>query len=268
MRRLLAVLILPTALAQTGGALGTPASIGRGEKLFAQGCAVGYCHGAGGSAARSQRLRGRTFEREYLVRVIRNGIPNTAMPAWGDRLTDADIVDLTDYIQSLATATAQVTGGPAAEAAPLPALEKALEIPEEHRAGRELFFDLAREVRCSICHRLNGVGTSVGPDITKVSAIKVTDGPQVLRYGRPRGVRTVLLKGGERFPAVLVERGGASTRVFDLTAYPPVLRNLLNTEVQSIHRQTNWRHGGVVRGYTLEEMQAIWNYVRFVADLK
>jgi hypothetical protein len=56
--------------------------------------------------------------------------------------------------------------------------------------------------------------------------------------------------------------------VFDLSATPPVLRNLLNRDVQSIQRQANWRHGSVVRGYSLEDMQTIWNYVRFVAAKK
>jgi len=259
------LLLLPVAYGQS---IGTPASVARGDKLFAQGCSVGYCHGAGGSAARSQRLRGRKFDREYLVKVIRNGIPATAMPAWGDRLTDADINDLTDYIQSLATAPVNVAGGPSTEAPVALPAEKAWDTPEEHKRGRDLFFDLTREGRCSVCHRLNGNGTAVGPDITKVAAIKVTDGPQVLRYGRPRTVRTFALKDGERFAGVTAERTASETRVFDLSATPPVLRNLLNTDVQSIQRQANWRHGSVVRGYSLEDMQTIWTYVRFVAAKK
>ncbi|MBI2689419.1 MAG: c-type cytochrome [Acidobacteria bacterium] len=268
MRPWLLIALLPSAFAQPGGALGTPASIARGDKLFAQGCSVGYCHGAGGSAARSPRLRGRSFERDYLIRVIRNGIPNTAMPAWGDRLTDADINDLSDYIQSLANAPVNVAASPATEAAATPATEKPVDTPDEHRRGRDLFFDLTRESRCSVCHRLNGYGSIVGPDITKVSGLKVTDGPQVLRYGRPRSVRTFVLKDGDRFAAVSVERTASFTRAYDLSATPPVLRNLLNTDVQSIQRQSNWRHGNAVRGYSLEDLQSIWNYVRYAAAKK
>jgi mono/diheme cytochrome c family protein len=258
-RLFLAIALLPPAIAQQAP------GIARGDKLFAQGCAVGYCHGASGSAARSPRLRGRSFYRDYLIKVIRNGIPNTAMPAWGDRLTDADVNDLTDYIQSLANAPIAVTGGPSTEPTSTPSAEKAIEIPDEHRNGRDLFFDLTRQTRCSVCHRLNGVGTAAGPDITKVAAIQVTDGPQVLRYGRPRNVRTIVLKSNERFPGTAVQRTATTTNVYDLSANPPVLRRLLNTEVQSIQRQSNWRHGSVVRGYTVEDLQAIWNYVRFVA---
>ncbi|MFN0100943.1 MAG: c-type cytochrome [Bryobacteraceae bacterium] len=264
MRLWLAIALLPSALAQQAGT----ASIARGDKLFAQGCSVGYCHGASGSAARSPRLRGRTFDRDYLVKVIRSGIPNTAMPAWGDRLTDTDIDDLTLYIQSLANAPIAVAAGPSTEAPVAGAPERSVDIPDEHRQGHDLFFDLTRESRCSVCHRLNGFGAAVGPDITKVAAIKVTDGPQVLKYGRPRSIRTVVTKDGEKFAGAIVERNASITRVYDLTSNPPVLRNLLNTDVQAIQRQSNWRHGNVVRGYSVEDLQSIWNYVRFVAGKK
>jgi mono/diheme cytochrome c family protein len=259
MRLWLAFVLIPPAIAQQSPA------IARGDKLFAQGCSVGYCHGASGSAARSPRLRGRTFDRDYLIKVIRNGIPNTAMPAWGDRLTDSDVNDLTDYIQSLANAPIAVIAGPSTEPTAAPSAEKTIDIPDEHRNGRDLFFDLTRETRCSVCHRLNGIGTAAGPDITKAAAIKITDGPQVLRYGRPRNVRTIVLKNNERFPGTAIQRNAATTNVYDLSANPPVLRRLLNTDVQAIQRQSNWRHGNVVRGYTVEDLQSIWNYVRFVA---
>ena len=258
----LTIALLPSAIAQPDPA------IARGDKLFAQGCSVGYCHGAGGSAARSPRLRGRTFDRDYLIKVIRNGIPNTAMPAWGDRLTDADIGDLTGYIQSLATAPINVAAGPSTDGPAAPAIEKPIDVPAEFQNGRDLFFDLTRETRCSVCHRLNGFGTPAGPDITKSAAIKVTDGPQVLRFGRPRRVRTIVLKNGERFAGATIERNASLTHVYDLNSNPPVLRHLQNTDIQSIQRQTNWRHRNVVRGYTVEDLQSIWNYVRFIAAKK
>lgn len=269
MRCWLAIAILPSVLAQQAPPLGTSAAVARGDKLFAQGCSVGYCHGSGGSAARSPRLRGRTFEKDYLINVIRNGIPNSAMPAWGDRLTDTDIDDLARYIQSLAHVPIEVTGGPSTEApAAAPGPEKTPETPVEHRQGRELFFDLTRDSRCSICHRLIGFGPSVGPDITKVSAIKVADAARVLRFGRPRVVRAFTLKDGDKFPGIVVDRDAALTRVYDLSATPPVLRNIPNTEVASIARHPNWRHRTAVQAYSIDELQSIWDYVRFVAGVK
>src|SRR5215467_6300933 len=76
-----------------------------GEKVFAQSCSVGYCHGAAGAAARGPRLRGRTFDKDYLFSVIRNGIPKSAMPGWKDRLKEDEIWATVGYIQSLASAS-------------------------------------------------------------------------------------------------------------------------------------------------------------------
>lgn len=269
MRPWLSIAAIAIVYAQPGVPLGTPAAVARGDKLFAQGCAVGYCHGAAGTAARSPRLRGRTFDRDYLIRVIREGIPNTAMPAWGDRLTDRDIGDLADYVQSLANAPVGTDEAPtAAVTQTAPAPVTVTELPEEQRRGRELFFDLTRQGRCSICHQLEGVGVAVGPEIAKVSSLKEPDALKVLRYGRPRTVRTIVLKSGERFPGVIAERSAARTRVYDLSATPPVLRTILQAELAGIQRQTNWLHRTAVRAYTNEELQLLWNFIRFTLEPK
>ena len=44
--------------------------------------------------------------------------------------------------------------------------------------------------------------------------------------------------------------------------------NFILSFIQSLQRQSNWRHGSAVRGYSVEELRAIWNYVRFAAAKK
>ena len=66
-------------------------SITAGEKIFAQNCSVGYCHGVAGAAARGPRLQGRTFDKNYLYSAISDGIPKSAMPAWKDRLKEDEL---------------------------------------------------------------------------------------------------------------------------------------------------------------------------------
>jgi mono/diheme cytochrome c family protein len=267
MRALWGLVLAPVLLlGDQQGSLGTSAVVARGDQLFAQGCAVGYCHGTAGAAARSPRLRGRTFEREYLVKVIRDGIPNSAMPAWGDRLTDDDISALVAYVQSLATATGEgtatvETGGVAAGAAKDP------DLAPEVRQGRELFYDPQRMQRCSNCHRLQGIGTAVSVDLAKLAKQQLAaDAVNALRYGRPRRVRGVVLKDGERFPGVVVERGAAETLVYDLKSVPPVLRSLQNGEIQAIQQQSGWRHAQAVQAYATEELKAVWAFVNWAVQ--
>src|SRR5580704_3658074 len=83
-----------------------PALVQRGEQVFAQSCSVGYCHGVAGAAGRGPRLRGRNFEESYLLGIIRDGIPRSAMPAWKGRMPDADILAVVRYIESLSAGTA------------------------------------------------------------------------------------------------------------------------------------------------------------------
>ena len=271
MKLAIGVFFLPVLLLadQTGTSLGTSAVVARGDKLFAQGCAVGYCHGSAGTAARSPRLRGRTFEKDYLVKVIRDGIPNTAMPAWGDRLTDDDIVALVAYIQSLATATPE---GPApseiASLAP-PVAVKDSDLSPDVRRGRELFYDPQRLQRCSNCHRVQGIGTPVGPDLAKLTHAQLAaDAVNALKYGRPRRVQGIVVKDGDRFPAILIERGSSVTRIYDLKSIPPVQRNLPTSGIRLIQQQSGWRHSQAVQSYSTDELKAVWIFIRWAVERK
>lgn len=81
----------------------------RGEKLFQSNCS--FCHGADGTGKNwigqflephPRNLRDPVFmagmTRQRLSRVIREGLPNTSMPAWKDVLGTGDIRAISAYI--------------------------------------------------------------------------------------------------------------------------------------------------------------------------
>lgn len=183
----------------------------RGEKIFAQSCSVGYCHGAAGAAARGPRLRGRTFTSDYLYKVTRDGVPRSAMPAWKDRLKDDEIRDVVAYIMSLSSATGDPA--PAPIAAPGPS--------ESHKPsrGQQLFAD-----RCGSCH----------PALVKLAG-------QTSLPTAARQAKTIKLKDGDTFPALPISHDDAFVTVYDLTAPPPVKRTLERAEVVSI-TAADWKH--------------------------
>ena len=84
------------------------AAMVKGEKVFQQNCAIGYCHGTGGAASRGSRLRDRSFTRAYLEKVVREGLPQTAMPGFSGRLSDSDLMAAIDYVASLSTVSGHV----------------------------------------------------------------------------------------------------------------------------------------------------------------
>ena len=146
-----------------------------GERIFAQSCSVGYCHGAAGSAGRGPRLRGRKLERSYVEKVTRDGIPDSAMPGWKGRLSDREIAAVVDYIMGLASAS---DVGPANEpdaAGRRPGNSAEFAGPPAARRGQELFFDSTRTPRCAGCHALGGRGTAIGPDLLTGSAKESRD---------------------------------------------------------------------------------------------
>ncbi len=227
-------------------------NVSGGEKVFAQNCSVGYCHGAGGSAARGPRLRGRTFDKHYLYSAIRDGIPKSAMPAWKDRLKDDEILATVAYVLSLATvsgdAPPQVAAGTASVA------ETFSGSPAAAR-GRDLFFGANA---CGSCHALGGRGAAVGPDVSKVPAEQLVPAIHVTQSHR---VRTVKLKDGESFPAIVGAEDGGFVQVFDLTATPPVRRTLEKGEIEATE-PASWSHQSVAASCTPEQLADVVAYIK------
>lgn len=106
----------------------TPSQL-RGEKLFQDNCA--FCHGGDGTGRNwigaflephprdltsPEAMTGMT--RARLTEAIREGLPQTSMPAWKSVLSAAEIEALADYIGRAFHPLAPAPGQPAAPAAP------------------------------------------------------------------------------------------------------------------------------------------------------
>ena len=205
-----------------------------GQALFNKTCAVAYCHGPNGSPGRAAPLAGRRFEREYVLRVTRDGIPDTAMPGWKNQLPAPDLEAIVAYVMSL---SGPGQGTPAALAL-------------ASSRGRELFFDPARLPNCGGCHRVQQWGTPAGPDLPAVL-------PQDLRAVAPKRVRTAQAAGEAPFPAFPVD----TTHLYDLTAPLPVLRTFLPGEVKLTDGST-WSHAAATQHYTGQDLEAILAWLR------
>jgi putative heme-binding domain-containing protein len=125
----------------------TAADVLDGERAFRNSCA--NCHGPDGDQIAGIDLRRGRFRRpmsdDDLVRIIRTGIPNTPMPATSMTVEQAQ--KIVAYLRSrAATATAGAIAGDAAR-------------------GKALF---ESKGACTSCHRVAGVGSRVGPDLTTI----------------------------------------------------------------------------------------------------
>jgi mono/diheme cytochrome c family protein len=232
----------------------------RGAAVFAQSCAVGYCHGTAGAANRGPRLSGRGLDRAYLDKVTREGIPNTAMPGFQKVLSAPDLSAVIAYVAS-------ISGSGAAAAAPVPAhLPEAAPAPfpgpPEARRGKSLFFDATRGTRCGTCHAVQDWGAAVGPNL----AAKPPANAAAIRNAPATHVQTAISV-SERFPALVVAQTRDLVRLYDLTSPPPVLRTFATKDVR-LTSGAPWKHASAVSGYSDEELSSIADYLAWLAQRK
>jgi putative heme-binding domain-containing protein len=192
-----------------------------GDQLYNQNCTA--CHGAKGTAgeigpaivkSQTSNLRG-TKTDSQIVAIIRNGVPDSAMPAWKGKLLDNDILKIGAYIHSLrGTAINSPT-------------------PGNVKLGEEIFF--GKKGGCSTCHMINGRGGLIGPDLTniagtrKVENIKAalteadhriwTDGGDHLKTLPPMDTYDhvlITLKNGKTLDGVLLNQDGYSVQLMGM----------------------------------------------------
>jgi putative heme-binding domain-containing protein len=118
-----------------------------GERAFKGSCA--NCHGPDGNLIPGIDLMRGQFRRQYtdddIVRIIRTGIPNTPMPA--TTMTVDQAQKIVAYLRSSASkTTTAVVAGDAAR-------------------GKAVYDSKGG---CAACHRVNGDGSRVGPDLSRI----------------------------------------------------------------------------------------------------
>jgi putative heme-binding domain-containing protein len=146
---LLAGIVLLSPLL-TGQGRYLPLDVETGSRLYRSNCFA--CHGPEGASIPGVDFRRGQFKRvssdEDLLRVIATGVPGTAMPPTA--VTDSQRLALVAYIRSLPEASAGAAGSGDAV------------------RGRAL---LEGKGNCLSCHRVNGKGSRVAPDLSEVGAI-------------------------------------------------------------------------------------------------
>jgi alcohol dehydrogenase (cytochrome c) len=148
-----ALLLLTVGLlnAQEGHGYST-AQVESGEQLFFSNCA--RCHGPEGDSVPGINLGVNHFRHgtsdDDLVAIIKNGIPGTPMPP--GNFSDADAGSIVAYLRSMANTK------PAAPGASLAG---------DAARGKAIF---QGKGECLSCHRVNGAGSFLGPDLSEIAA--------------------------------------------------------------------------------------------------
>jgi len=210
-----------------------------GRALFPRYCSIPYCHGSEGGEGRAPTLRGRTRDPGALRDIVVNGIPDTSMPDFGERLTENEVDAVVAYVLSISIAPPPEAGAsvPSREAKPVSVDIESLPaslvgVPER---GATLFFEASGERGCTGCHHM-GRGDGVGPDL---SAAKEQDPRALLRDilfpdaedADRSAFFTIELKDGEHIRGIVQEESETAVRLHDLSTRPPVLRRIAKESI-------------------------------------
>jgi len=124
-----------------------------GFNLYNMNCIT--CHGANGDSVSGVSFRSGQFRRvstdAELNRLIQTGVPGTAMPP--GRYGTADLAGLVAYVRSMRDFDTKPARGDAARGRTL----------VEGKGG------------CLGCHRINGKGSRVAPDLSDIGALRAPD---------------------------------------------------------------------------------------------
>lgn len=247
MRRGLVLLVVPVL----GWSQNPQDVLKRGEQVFSQSCATGYCHGVKGGASGAPRLAGRGFNQAYIRNVVVGGVAGTGMRSFATVLSRPDLTAVVAYVAMLnGVANPKIgVGDDEAEAASGPKLTG------EAARGAQLFKEAVRGFgRCSTCHEVGGLGISVAAPIARVP-----DSAAALKALVTPNVKTGMMS-GESMPALVLSEGKQGTLFYDLTSTPPVERNAEPGAVK-FSDGSSWRHASVIGAYNDQEVAAILEYL-------
>ena len=146
-------LVLGTAVLAAQEHSYTQADVDNGARLYQSSCAG--CHGPNGDMVPGIELQRGRFRRATgdtdIMRIIQSGIPGTTMPPTS--FTDAQAGAIVAFLRSAAPAAG---GG-------------ARIVRGDTSKGRAIF---EGKGRCATCHRVDGVGPRVAPDLSDIGAIR------------------------------------------------------------------------------------------------
>ena len=141
--------------ADTNPFIGDSTAITQGKDIYGKNCTS--CHGPDGSAGEigpaivpAERTEARVSD-EPILRVIRNGVQGTVMPAFAGKLSSDDIFRVAAYLHALRGT----------------AIDDPL--PGDATNGEAVFWGKGR---CGDCHMIRGRGGLTAPDLTNIAGTR------------------------------------------------------------------------------------------------
>lgn len=182
---------------------------------------------------------------EKIIQIISNGVPGTAMGPWKDDLPTDEIKKLAAFVSSLSAMNGDAPQAGTAHQNAMPIFYNtytaagAAAVGGSAAAGRSIFFDDTQGGSCAACHRFQGMGGRVGPDLTDLSSKSpdaILDSIIHPRASADLAYATVVLtiRSGQRYVGLKRDENRDEIRLYDTSSMPPVLRTFIRRDVVDI----------------------------------
>jgi cytochrome c2 len=142
--------------------------------------------------------------------------------------------------------------------------------PEQAARGQAIFFDENVAAHCGSCHSLEGKGTAVGPDISRLARLSPRGIVTAIRATLTEYVQTVKLTAGSEFPGMPAAKVTGTLQYYDLSSKPPVLRKFEQKDVASSRANATWKHPPSSAGFTGQQLADVIAYIKWASygDIK
>jgi hypothetical protein len=145
------------------------------------------------------------------------------------------------------------------------ALASDAKAPEQAARGQAIFFDENVAAHCGGCHSLEGKGTAVGPDISRLAHLSSHGIVTAIRATLTEYVRTVKPKGGNEFPGMPAAKDTGTLQYYDLSSKPPVLRKFEPKDLSSTRENATWKHPPSSAGFTDQQLADVIAYIKWAS---
>jgi mono/diheme cytochrome c family protein len=137
---------------------------------------------------------------------------------------------------------------------------------DQVRRGRALFLESPKGKPCGTCHTMDGIGASVGPDLTKMATYAMPRGIVVaMHMSLAETVQMVKPVKGSSFAGLLRQKEAENIEIWDLSQMPPVLRTFQAVDIQSLKRDEKWKHPPSVTSYDGRELADLVAFLKWAA---
>ena len=140
-------------------------------------------------------------------------------------------------------------------------LQAANEITPQAQRGQQLF----TAKKCASCHKLGDEGTAIAPDITTVSRLSPRALRTIILATRTQDVIAVHLKSADIVPALRVSQDQSTLRIYDLSKFPPVLREIASSQIASIKDNDTWKHPPASADLTDPQVADLIAFIRWAS---